>query len=58
MDKYIYDCIIIGAGISGISFAHYLTSIDQNILILEKDGRAGGRFIPCHPIRMNNTGGN
>lgn len=50
MDKYIYDCIIIGAGISGISFAHYLTSIDQNILILEKDGRAGGQI---HSLSSN-----
>jgi len=44
MDKNIYDCIIIGGGISGISYAHYLKSINQNTLILEKSNRAGGQI--------------
>lgn len=44
MNKNIYDCIIVGGGISGISFAHYLKSANQNILILEKDSRAGGQI--------------
>jgi len=44
MEKSIYDCIIIGGGISGISFAHYLNTINQNILILEKENRVGGQI--------------
>lgn len=39
-----YDCIIIGAGISGISFATSLKKKGQNVLILEKDNRIGGQI--------------
>jgi len=44
MEKTIYDCIIVGGGISGISFAHYMKSTDQNILLLEKNSKAGGQI--------------
>lgn len=39
-----YDCIIIGAGISGISFAASLKNQDQNILVVEKESRIGGHI--------------
>jgi len=39
-----YDCIIIGGGISGISFAHKLSRLGKTILILEKDRQAGGQI--------------
>lgn len=42
--KQIFDCIIIGGGISGISFAHKLSTIDKNILLLEKEGITGGQI--------------
>jgi protoporphyrinogen oxidase len=38
-----YDVIIIGAGLSGLSAAHYLNS--DNILLLEKNEEVGGRII-------------
>ncbi|MFV0418967.1 MAG: FAD-dependent oxidoreductase [Dysgonomonas sp.] len=44
MSETIYDCVIIGGGISGISFAHYLHSIGKNTLILEKNEYIGGQL--------------
>lgn len=39
----IYDCIVIGAGISGVSFAHYLSrNKSQKVLVLEKKEKPGG----------------
>lgn len=43
-NQKIYDCIIVGAGISGLSFAHYLTKEKQDILILEEEERVGGQI--------------
>lgn len=42
--KAIYDCIIVGGGISGISFAHYLNRGDKSVLILEKAENIGGQI--------------
>jgi len=39
-----YDMLIIGAGISGLSMAHYCTQQGLNTLILEKENRNGGLF--------------
>ena len=39
-----YDCIIIGGGISGISFAHCLHGIGKKVLVIEKKDRAGGQI--------------
>ncbi|MEC4676047.1 MAG: FAD-dependent oxidoreductase [Nitrospirota bacterium] len=39
-----YDIIIIGAGISGLSLAHYCVGEGFKPLVLEKDNRAGGTF--------------
>lgn len=38
-----YDCLIIGGGISGISFAHYLHQQGKKVLILEKGKTIGGQ---------------
>lgn len=40
----IYDCIIIGAGISGIAFSHYLDLQKKTSLILEKEEKPGGQI--------------
>lgn len=40
----VYDCIIIGAGVSGISFAHYLRTVNKSVLILEEKDRIGGQI--------------
>ena len=40
----IYDCIIIGGGISGISFAHYMYKADKRTLVVEKSDRLGGQM--------------
>lgn len=43
VDTGIYDAVIIGGGISGITTAYMLR--DKNILLLEKDKRFGGRVF-------------
>lgn len=40
----VYDCVVVGGGLSGITFAHYLNSAKKKVLILEKDDRVGGRI--------------
>lgn len=42
MEKY--DVIVLGAGISGMSFAHYAAKSDCKTLVLEKADRIGGSF--------------
>ncbi|ADD66890.1 FAD dependent oxidoreductase [Denitrovibrio acetiphilus DSM 12809] len=37
-----FDFIIIGSGISGMSFAHHMSEQGENVLVLEKKGYAGG----------------
>ncbi|BCG45456.1 Protoporphyrinogen IX oxidase, aerobic, HemY [Citrifermentans bremense] len=39
-----FDAIVIGAGISGLSFANYAAAAGLNTLVLEKSGRVGGCF--------------
>ncbi|WP_029904989.1 NAD(P)-binding protein [Prevotella sp. 10(H)] len=43
MDDKIYDCVIIGGGMSGISFAYYMRSIGKKVLVIEKDRNTGGQ---------------
>ena len=38
-----YDCVIVGAGVSGLTAGYYLK--DYNIRILEKENRVGGRTV-------------
>jgi protoporphyrinogen oxidase len=51
MDKH-HDFIIIGAGISGLSFAHYCRQQNFTTLVLEQNAQTGGsvhshHFAPC-----------
>jgi len=39
-----YDVIVVGSGISGMSFAHYAAKANFKVLVLEKDERTGGSF--------------
>jgi len=39
-----YDMIVIGAGISGLAMAYKAKQAGLSVLVLEKDGRAGGCF--------------
>ena len=39
----IYDIIIVGGGIAGLYTQHKLMQKYKNILLIEKDGRLGGR---------------
>jgi len=39
-----YDVIVVGAGISGLCFAHYSTKAEYKTLVLEKSDRIGGSF--------------
>ena len=43
-DSNVYDVIIVGAGISGLSAADYLIDIGKDILVLEARDRVGGRI--------------
>lgn len=47
-----YDCIVIGSGISGVSFVHYLCKEHglsaEKILLLESKSRVGGRMSTHH----------
>lgn len=52
MDKY--DIVIIGAGISGLSLAHYCAREGLKTLIIEKSERVGGTL---HSERFDNTDG-
>lgn len=47
-----YDLIVVGAGISGMSFTHYATKAGFKTLVLEKSDRNGGSF---HSSRITNT---
>ncbi len=38
----VYDCVIVGAGIAGLTLAYLLTKAGKNILIVEKTQRVGG----------------
>ena len=40
----IYDIIIVGGGIAGLYTQHKLMHKYKNILLIEKDGRLGGRY--------------
>lgn len=42
MEKY--DVIVVGAGISGLSLAHYCARAGFETLVIEKNGRTGGAF--------------
>ncbi len=44
MNESTYDCIVIGGGISGVSFAHYLKKAGKKVLIIEKNNRIGGQI--------------
>jgi protoporphyrinogen oxidase len=46
MDQY--DIIIIGAGISGLSLAHYCADAGMSTLVIEKSTRTGGCFHSHH----------
>lgn len=45
--------IIIGAGISGLSFAHYSAAAGLKAIVLERDDRIGGTF---HTHRIAGNG--
>jgi protoporphyrinogen oxidase len=45
----IYDCIVIGGGISGIAFAHRLKQMGRQTLIIEKAETFGGQVRTFHP---------
>lgn len=52
-EEQIYDAIIIGGGISGITTAYMLR--DKNILLLEKEKRFGGRVLSEEVFETTNN---
>lgn len=59
-DDKVYDAIIVGAGISGLSAADYLIDNGKDILVLEARDRVGGRICLVHgtelPLRKEQIG--
>ena len=47
-----YDCVIIGAGLAGLSCAHNLSKAGKKILVLDKNSHVGGRL---QSVIYNNT---
>ena len=52
MEKY--DVIVVGGGISGMSFAHYANKAGLKCLVIEKENRVGGSFHSS-PLKRNNA---
>lgn len=48
MSETVYDCIVVGGGISGITFAHYLKKEGKTVLVLEKNENPGGQLQTEH----------
>jgi oxygen-dependent protoporphyrinogen oxidase len=48
MKKRQYDIVILGAGLTGLTLAHYLKNSGKSVLILEKKGRPGGVINTRH----------
>jgi protoporphyrinogen oxidase len=48
MSETVYDCVVVGGGISGITFAHYLKRESKNVLVLEKNENPGGQLQTGH----------
>src|SRR5512135_610748 len=42
-----HDVIIVGGGISGMSFAHYCAKAGMKPLVMDKNARMGGTFNTC-----------
>lgn len=49
MKSELYDCLIVGAGISGLACAHELMRLGKSVLVLEKSKGVGGRMA-CRRI--------
>ncbi|GBU06712.1 FAD-dependent oxidoreductase [Bacteroidales bacterium] len=43
-DEDAYDCIVLGGGISGVSFAHKLKHAGQRVLIVDENASLGGQI--------------
>ncbi|MDR0823725.1 MAG: FAD-dependent oxidoreductase [Prevotella sp.] len=48
MSGTVYDCIVVGGGISGLTFAHYLKKEGKTVLVLEKEENPGGQLQTGH----------
>lgn len=48
MSQKVYDCIVVGGGISGVTFAHYLKKEGKAVLVLEKNKNTGGQLQTGH----------
>jgi protoporphyrinogen oxidase len=52
MYEKIYDCAVIGGGISGVSFAYYLSKAGKRVLLLDNEVKTGGQ-IQTEPADVN-----
>lgn len=51
----VYDCIVIGAGISGLTASVELIEKGHKILVLEAQDRVGGRLLNSHTLKSGKT---
>lgn len=50
MDQQVFDVIIIGAGIAGLAAGAHLQQAGYHVLILEAQGRVGGRILTDYSL--------
>ncbi|MDR0835059.1 MAG: FAD-dependent oxidoreductase [Tannerella sp.] len=43
-DEKSYDCVVVGGGISGVTFAYYLNKAGKEVLLLDDKLKAGGQI--------------
>ncbi len=46
-DQNIFDVVVVGAGIAGLTAARELTRSGYKVLVIEARDRVGGRYVGC-----------
>jgi monoamine oxidase len=49
----VYDCVVVGAGLSGLAAARQLTDAGRNVIVVEARDRPGGRVVNVDTLSGN-----